>query len=250
MIKKAITLCLSVLSLSVVLTSQQVPSPIREVFFIKSRTETPAIPPLIRIGVEMAANAYFKLSLEGTVVKAGLFPKGFNSFAVPTHSLIEKSGEVVYTLELRTESGVIQEEIVLDVRLEVTGIQKEAVQEIPTPEHRVSVYIDDELIASRKKTAEKTIPIKTKSPPLPPNYDPFKPDQSDNPMANSVSIFQVVGLAYHLIKGLTKKKDEGKRVPPIQKTQQITLNFVKRSPQGIEEQVRAEIRLKRGMSQA
>jgi hypothetical protein len=245
MIKKTLTFCLVVLCSEVALSAQKIHSVIDDIYLIERRVNTQSVAPReIRIGVEMATNAYFKLLYSGSILKAGLFPQGFNSVSIPTETLLKETGTHVFNLELKTKAEIIRKEIELDVQLEIKASSEEAEVKNKIPEHRVSIYIDDKLIASRTKTPENRIKVKVESPPLPHNYDPFKPDQTDNPMANSVSIFQVVGLAYHLIKGLTKKKDEGERIPSIRKTSLISLTFNRTNPQGIKKEVRAEIRLR------
>lgn len=244
MIKKALTFCFVLLSLSALILAQPELPLISDIYLIKSQAEISSIPALIRIGLEMTSNAYYKLSQEGVIITAGLFPKGFNSISIPTASLLEQPGEHVYILELKTESRLYQREIVLDVQIETEDPQKKTETKPQILEHKLSLYVDDQLVASLIKTQDKKIPVKTESPPLPKNYDPFNPDQLDNPLANSVSILQAVGLAYYLIKELTKKKDEGNRVPPIQKSSLITFTFNKKDTQGMEQEFKALIRLR------
>jgi len=251
---KSAVFWLAVLIFCLPLSAQSQEIQIEEIYLIKSRLEpSPQPPAQIRIGLEAAQSAFFKLIQEGNVVQAGLFPLGFNSISLPAPPLLEKSGKHTYILELKTETGLVRHEIVLDVRLywdETKKAETEEVQEeeIKDPqalitEHKVSLFINDELIASRIKILEHKLILPKKESNLPRNYDPFNPDPMDNPFVSSVDIMQAAGLAYQLIKDLIKKKDDSAAVPPIQKAQQISLAFRKKSLQGSETQARATIQL-------
>jgi hypothetical protein len=253
-IKKSAVFLLAVLNFCLSLSAQPRKILIEDIYLIKSRLDpSPQPPAQIRIGLEAAQNVFFKLFGDGNVIQAGLFPEGFNSITLPAPLLLEKSGEHTYILELKTETDLVRQEIVLDVRLYWEEIkeeenEEEQEEEIKDPqaltsEHKVSLFINDELIASRKKILEQKLMLPKKESNLPRNYDPFNPDPMDNPFVNSVDIMQAAGLAYQLIKGLVKKKAEGERVPPIQIARQISLNFKTKNPQGIETQVRATIQL-------
>lgn len=242
---------LAVLIFSLSLSAQSQNIQIEDIYLIKNRLDPSPLPPaFIRIGLEVAQNAYFKLIGDGNVIQAGLFPEGFNSISLPAPPLLEKSGEHTYTLELKTETGLVRHEIVLDVRLywDETKEEEEEEEEIEAPqvktsEHRVSLFFNDELIASRIKILEQKLILPKKESNLPRNYDPFNPDPMDNPFVNSVDIMQAAGLALMLIKDLVKKKDKGESVPPIQIARQISMNFRAKNPQGIETQARATIQL-------
>jgi hypothetical protein len=254
--KKSAFILLTVLIFCLSLSAQSQNIQIEDIYLIKNRLDpSPQPPAQIRIGLEVAQNAFFKLFREGNVIQVGLFPRGFNSVSLPAPPLLEKSGKHTYALELKTETGLVRHEIVLDVRLywEETKEEKneeegEEGEEIETPqvktsEHRISLFFNDELIASRKKILEQQLILPKKESNLPRNYDPFNPDPMDNPFVNSVDIMQAAGLAYQLIKDLVKKKDKGESVPPIQISRQISLSFRSKNPQGIEKQVRATIQL-------
>lgn len=250
-IKKSAVVLLVVLIFCLSLSAQSQKIQIEDIYLIKNRLDPSPLPPaFIRIGLEAAQNVYFKLIGDENVIQAGLFPRGFNSISLPAPPLLEKSGKHTYTLELKTETGLVRHEIVLDVRLywdEPNEVEEEEEEieapQVNTTEHRVSLFFNDELIASRKKILEQKLILPKKESNLPRNYDPFNPDPMDNPFVNSVDIMQAAGLAYQLIKDLVKKKDKGESVPPIQIARQISLNFRAKNPQGIETQVRATIQL-------
>lgn len=224
---------------------------IEDIYLIKNRLDLPsAAPSQIRIGLEISPNVFFKLLRQEDVIRAGLFPRGFNSISLPAAPLLQESGKHTFTLELKTETDLVRTEIALDVLLfwdETETEKKEGeeteIQQVKSNEHRVSLFINGELIASRKKILEQKLIMPKKESNLPRNYDPFDPHPMDNPFVNSVDIVQAAGLAYKLIKDLVKKKDRDESVPPIQIARQIALNFRAKNPLGIETQVRATIRL-------
>lgn len=225
---------------------------LKDIFIIKNRMYPSSLPPIeIRLGLEAAKNAFFKLIEGNTIIRAGLFPRGFNSISLPAAPLLMVSGEHPYVLELKTETDLVRYEIVLDVRLDrekdSAGAEEEREEEktmqVSTTEHKVSLYIDDELISSRIKILEQKLILPRKESPLPRNYDPFNPDPMDNPFVSSVDILQAAGLAFKVLKDIVTKKDEGESVPPIQMARQISLIFRRKDPQGTETEVRATIRL-------
>jgi hypothetical protein len=243
-IKKGIVLLLGLLLWEALSAAQTQEKPVEEIFLIKSRQDSfPFAPAKIRIGLEAAQKSYYKLIREEDVVQAGLFLQGFNSLALPASTVLEKSGKYVYSLELKTETEIVRYEVILDVIFEREEIQKRAPPTTETSEHTISLFIDNQWIASRKKILERELPLPEELPPLPPNYDPFNPDPMDNPFVNSVSIFQAAGLAYKIIKDLIDKKKVEERVPPIQKTNQISVDFLRKNLRGTDEIVEATVHL-------
>ena len=251
-IKKRSFFALATLIILVPFASPSQVDVLKDIFIIKNRLDPSPLPPAeIRLGLEAAQNAFFKLIEEDTIIRAGIFPRGFNSISLPAAPLLKISGKHPYVLELKTETDLIRYEIVLEVRLDLERNSEEAEEEkeeektiqISTTEHKVSVFIDDELIASRIKILEQKLILPLKESPLPRNYDPFNPDPMDNPFVSSVDILQAAGLALKVLKDIVTKKDERKSEPPIQMARQISLDFRRKNSQGAETQARATISL-------
>ena len=57
-------------------------------------------PDKIVIGVDIENPAYYKLSDDKKIIKAGLFNRGFNSFSLAAHELFDTSGSHIYILDL------------------------------------------------------------------------------------------------------------------------------------------------------
>ena len=224
--------------------AQQAEGLIEDIFLIKNPNEQLLNPPdQIRIRIDMAAPAYYKLLKERQILSAGIFPAGHNSLSIPTESFFEKTAKHTFALELKTEQGIFRTNIIFDIQMAVMEAPKKDEPEMHISEHKLSLYIEDQLVSSRIKQLEKTIPVEMELPPLPKNYDPFKPDQNDNFMSNSASILDALGLAYHLIKSATKKKDPGEQAQPLQYSHSMAVKFIKKNSKGVEEEVIAMIGL-------
>ena len=78
---------------------------------------------------------------------------------------------------------------------------------------------------------------------MPYNYDPNFPDKKD-PLANSVSIFTAIGLAYQLARGIQKKLNPPKKPAfVVQRKKAILATFRRRDSQGVEREVQASLKL-------
>lgn len=244
MFKKMALLILFFLLLGTVSAAQQEDSLIKGIFLIKNPTEKFVTPPLeIRIGIQMATPAYYKLSEKDVILGAGLLPVGVSSLSIPTESFFEKTAKHTFLLELKTEQGITRKDIILDIQIAIMETPKKMEPEQKVPEYKLSLYIENQLVSTQIKQMEKTIPIRTELPPLPKNYDPFKPKPEDNLIFNGVSIFDALGLAYNLVKSITKKKDRGEPVVTLQHTHSFSMKFFRKNSQGLIEEVIAMIGL-------
>ena len=210
MFKKAVLFILVFLLFGPVLTAQQGDGLIKEIFLIKNPNKiyvTP--PPIIRIGIDMTAPAYYKLLNEDIILSAGLLPKGINSLSIPTVSFFEKTAKHSFLLELKTEEAVTRKEFVLDIQMAKMEAPKKVEAKPDFSEHRLSLYIKNQLVSTRIKQQEIIPSIQKDLAPLPQGDDPFYiPKESDEMtrMRNTVSILQVLGMAYQLVKSAAKKK--------------------------------------------
>ncbi|MCJ7582083.1 MAG: hypothetical protein MUP98_16345, partial [Candidatus Aminicenantes bacterium] len=66
---------------------------------------------------------------------------------------------------------------------------------------------------------------------------------TDDLMSNRVSIIDALLMGYQLIKTVAKKKDREEPALPLQHTHSLTIKFLKKNPQGFEEEVIAMIGL-------
>ncbi len=244
MFRKKALLSIGILLLGSFLAAQQGNGLIKEIYLIKNLAIKYVTPPLeIRIGINMAAPAYYKLSNEDVILSAGLLPKGENSLSIPTKTFFEKKAKHTFSLELKTEKRITRKDIILDVQLAIMESPKKIEAKPDIHEHKLSLYIENQIVTTRIKHMDKKIPVQMELPPLPENYDPFKPKQRDDLMSDTVSIFAAIGLAYHLIKSATQKKDRDESSPTIQHTHSFSIKFLRKNPQGVEEEVIAMIGL-------
>jgi hypothetical protein len=218
---------------------------IKEIYLIKNPNKNYVTAPLeIRIGIDMTAPAYFKLSEKGNFINAGYLPKGDNSLSIPAESFFEKTERHTFSLELKTEKRITRKDIILDIQLAVleTPIKVEPKRDIS--EHKLSLYIENQLVSTKIKQQETIPSIQKELAPIPNNNDPFYvPKENDDLMRNTVSILDALGMAYQIIKSATKKKDSGESALPLQHTHSLSIKFLKKNPQGVEEEVIAMIGL-------
>jgi hypothetical protein len=245
MIKKYHLLFWIVLLFSTILTAQQGNDLIKEIFLIKNPNERSLSPPQqIRIGVDMSAQAYFKFSNEDTILRAGLLKKGVNYISISTELLFEKPATHTLQLELKKEDLIIRKDILLDIQLAVmeTPIKVEA--EPVISEHKLSLFIENQLVSSRIKQQKIIQPIQKDLSRIQPAGDPFYvPKESDILMRNTVSIIDALLMSYQLIKSVAKKKTREEPELGLQHTHSLSIKFLRENPQGVEEEVIAMIGL-------
>ncbi len=202
-------------------------------------------PDQLVIGLEMASDAYFKLSDENQVLKGGLFLKGYNSFSLETGGLFEEGGTRRYFLELKVDDFIVRREVEISAQSDSYLSVKKVESETKNYEYLISMYIGDELVAFSKKLSPAPPPLKIDVPLGKGVYQPFGPVKKDDPFMNSFSIQDAVAVIYQTIKELTKGK--GKELSePVRAKQQVTVNFKRRNSQGLEEEVKIFLTLKKG----
>lgn len=202
-------------------------------------------PDQLVIGLEMASDAYFKLSDEKQVLKGGLFLKGYNSFSLEVGGLFEEGGTRFYFLELKVDDFIVRREIEINVQSDSYLSVKKVESETRNYEYLLSMYVGDELVAFSKKLSPTPPPLKIDVPIGKGVYQPFGPVKKDDPFLNSFSIQNAVAGVYELIKELTKGKGK-EQSAPVQKKQQVIVTFKRRNSQGLEEEVKIFLTLKKG----
>ncbi len=245
--KKKALLSIVFLLLSSLATAQQGDGLIKEIFLIKNPNQTYVTAPHeIRISLNMIAPAYYKLSNEDIFLSAGYLPRGVNFLSIPTKSFFEKTATHSFLLELKTEKAVTRKDIVLDIQLAIMDAPKKTKPEPETPEQKLTLYIENQLVSIRMKQLEMIPAIQKDLATVPRNTDPFyvpKERERELPIKNTISIIDTLLMGYKLIRTLTKKKDEGEPRLALQHTHSLTIQFFRKNPQGIEEEVIAMIGL-------
>lgn len=245
MIKKSHLLFSIVLLFSTILTAQQGNDLIKEIFLIKNPNERSLSPPQqIRIGVDMAARAYFKFSNEDMILRAGLLSKGVNYISISTESLFEKTETHTLHLELKKDDLIIRKDILLDIQMAVMETPIKVETEPVISEHKLSLFIENQLVSTRIKQQKIIQPIQKDLARIKPAGDPFYvPKESDDLMRNTVSIIDALLMGYQLIKSVTKKKNREEPELALQHTHSLSIKFLRKNPQGVEEEVIAMIGL-------
>lgn len=212
---------------------------------------TPNPPGKLNLGIEAIAQAPYKLSFEDEVISAGILHKGLNIIVFDTQHMFLKSDNYQYELSLMSGGKEFKQPftltVELDAEMEESEAEVEPQVELLERELALSLYINDQLFAARSKKQVEPLSMEFKLPPMPQNYDPFNPNPQDDPMMNSVSILNAVGLAYYLARQVIFKEGES-RPPanPLRIRKQITSIFLRRNPLGIEQEVKAILTLTSG----
>ena len=245
MIKKSYLLFWIVLLFSAILTAQQQDDLIKEISLIKNPNKKYVTAPLeIRIGIDMADPAYYKLSNEDNILSAGLLPKGVNYLSIPTKSFFEKTAKHTFSLELKTETGINRKDIVLDIQLAIMEAPKKIEAKPYIHEHKLSLYIENQLVSTRIKHQKMIPPIQEDLALVPRNTDPFfVPKEKDALMRNTLSIIDALLMGYQLVQSIAKKKNREEPELGLQHTHSLSIKFFRKNPQGVEEEVIAMIGL-------
>jgi len=245
MVKKTILLCLGLILLGSTLAAQQGDELINGIFLIKNPNEIISYPPQhIRIGIDMAAQAYFKLLNEEMIISAGILHKGMNSLSIPSDTFFDKTDKFTLHLELKRGIIITRKDIVLDIQLAVMEKpEKEIIGKSPS-EYKISLFIEDQLISTKIKQVETVPSIQQDLAQVQPPDNPFYvPKETDNLMRNTVSIIDALLMGYQLIKSVAKKKNREEPELALQHTHSLAIKFLRKNPQGVEEEVIAMIEL-------
>lgn len=223
---------------------------ITEIAFISTQADniflTQGILPL---DIEISNDAYYKFSNEKEVIKAGLFKAGFNLIGLDIIPVLEKSGTYTYFLEVKNGNLILKREIDLEADVHSPFLVPKASPAIPKinpMEYKLSMYVNGQLILTSQKI-EKSVALKLD---MHPSKNPFgfKPDYwvtRNNPGQNYVSILDAIGVAYQLLKDLLKKKKSGgTESSKIKKLQEISIAYKRKDTDGVEKEIRAQIKLK------
>lgn len=214
----------------------------------------------LAMGVDMAREAYFKVSDDRGPLVGGLFHKGWNVLAIKTPSF-EQAGTIVYNMDLKAGTISVRKKIRLDVDLMEEepptavpsdqqppagkGAASAGEPDLKTRGYTLSLYLDDQLILSGTKFPTRTADYHINLPPLfPDGYKPWLPPNRQTSMVtNSTSILSAIGLIADLIKGILSKKKKQPALLKIPKTRERSFAFLRYDKAGRSREVRVRLTL-------
>jgi hypothetical protein len=218
---------------------------VSEIFLVDDEMYRKYVPPgEIILGLEMEANALYKLSAEDEILRGGLLRKGFNSLRISTRGFFEKSDSHVLVLEMKSDDSLEKKEITFEVRLMPVFMVQKRGEERKKYEYSVSLFIGGRLIYSTKKIPLSDITFKLDLPPSQGVYNPFGQIDGMYKPIQSVSILDAIAGIYSLVNTLGSGKNKENRDENIQRKKQIETTFVKSDARGDVWQWRALIQLK------
>lgn len=229
--RTAVVFCLFLLGTVPVSPQQQKTALVFNVGLVSGQAGYRPHPPAkLLLGAELLVDVNYKLSCEDEVVRAGNLEAGFNVIDIETRHWFDRSGEYRFVFEVKSDEQLEQIPFTLLIELdsEPTPPESEISEGVVQPkEYSLTLFLDDELLATGSKPVSFQMPTDFDIPIMPRNYDPNDPNSYRDPLANSVSILDAVGLAYYLARDILKQ-DEAKRPSVTLKIQkQITLSYMR-----------------------
>lgn len=200
-------------------------------------------PSQLIVGLNLNQVAYYKLIHKGSTLRGGRFLKGFNSFSIETNDFFRGSGAHAYTLELKVEDRIIQQEFEIVVEMDDNAPPAKKNPPFEKKEYTVLMYIGEQLVASSKKLPTVEPSRHIEMPPPPYQIDPYASAAEPDYKVTGVPILATAMALYQTIKDLTTKKDKEVRPPPVQKKSTILSAFLRSSPDGQVYQANATISL-------
>jgi hypothetical protein len=217
---------------------------VSEIFLVDDEMYRKYVPPgEVILGVEMEAEALYKISAQNEILRGGLLRRGFNSLRLSTRGFFEKSDSHVFVLEMKSDDSLEKREITIDVRLLPVYMVQKRGEERKKYEYSVSFFIGGRLIYSTKKIPLSDITFKLDLPPSQGVYNPFGQIDGMYKPPQSFSILDAIAGIYSLVNALDSGKDKENRDQTIQRKQQIETTFVKSDTRGNVWQWRALIQL-------
>jgi hypothetical protein len=246
-----IGILLIVYLLSAVLLSGQEPSGlVLDLGFLGGPLISAPTPPTsLNLGVELSRQAHFKLFRGEDVLDAGLLNPGFNVLRIDVSGFFQASSTRTLVLELKEEGRLERKHLTLLVKLDQGSETPGETQEPKPPvsqldkEYSLSLYVDQRLMAANRKKAVESIAFDLKLPPMPRNYNPFNPDAHRDPMTNTFSIFDALGMAAQMASKLLRKPKAASPANVLRPLRQIRVEFFRKTPQGLEQPVTATLTL-------
>jgi len=201
-----------------------------------------APPDKLVLALDVQKKGFYKLFHKEKMIKGGYFGEGFNTLAIPTAGLFEKTGHHKYLLEFKVGKLILVKEIEFDIQVDEPLTLPQQKKPHRTFDHELSLYVEGRRIASSLKHSPAEKPDDWGGDKKVP-YVPVTPPKESNMRSSSFSIFSALGLAAQLIKGLAKK-DIIPSVPPPLEVKMMTLTYTDSSDAGGKKELHASIRLK------
>jgi len=215
---------------------------------VAGRDEQLSHPPSkLDLGIEMLGEANYKLFYKQEVVRAGLLRSGINILSIETRDWFERSGEHRFLLEILSGRQLEQTPFSIQVELDsdesLTG-SGEGTSVIQPKAYSLSLFLDENLLASHVKPVKLNIPADFDIPIMPRNYNPNDPTSHRDPLANSFSIFDALGLAYYLARQALSKDEKKTPAMSLSIRKQLTVNYMRTRSQGGERKASAILTFK------
>jgi hypothetical protein len=219
---------------------------IREVYLIRNdSTEGDRQPDKLLVGVDLSADAYYKLIYKEDIVRAGLLQRGPNvvDFTVP-HLFRETASHLfILAVKARSRNIILQKEIKIDITL--SGSDEPDVEGADTKQidTRLSMFVKDRLVAQKTKSiAPLRLTSKSRLEPAAIDYGIYNPVDGSYPNLDNSS-FSVLTLAGLAIRAIKKSKSQKRQQREIEKCSSIQIAFFREDEQGDREKYDLTIRL-------
>jgi hypothetical protein len=186
-------------------------------------------PGKLTIGLQVQAEALYKLSFKDRIIDAGAFKKGFNLLVLSAQDFFIKSDAHIFMLECKAGDWEIKKEIAIDIGLVPLYVVQKGGEERKKHEFTVSFFVGDQLIYATKKFSLSDISFKIELPPSEGRYDPFGLIDDVKRPPEGIGILGAVAALYQIAKSLSPRaeKKDADTDAEIQKKQRIETTFLK-----------------------
>ncbi len=217
--------------------------------------ESSSPPARLEVGLDLLNTAYYRLSGAGGTLAGGLWQGGFHILRLPFSGGYDRTGNIVFDLDLKVGSTVIRKRITVSVDVQSSPVftlppvvpAPASARPAPPPprsvDGEVSLYVGDKLILTSKKLSSKPSPLKIPIPgPSPWGTKPYMAPRKDSPQLNQVSILDAVSLAIQAIKDIGKKRKAASVSPPsYRKVPALGFDFTRPGTSGTEVRYKASV---------
>jgi hypothetical protein len=219
---------------------------IREVYLIRhDSTEGDRVPDKLLVGVDLFADAYYKLIYKENTIRVGLLQRGPNVVDFTVAHLFRETASHTYILAVKARSRniILQEEIKIDIAL--SGLDEPDVEGTETKQvdTRLSMFVKDQLVAQKTKSHPPLrLTGKSRLEPAAIDYGIYNPVNGSYPTldSSSFSVLTLAGLAFRAIK---KSKIQKRQQREIKKYSSIQTAFFREDEQGVRKKYDLTIRI-------
>jgi hypothetical protein len=246
--KSAVTLYLFLMGVVLVLGQQEKTALVFNVGLVSGQAgHRPHPPSKLLLGAELLVDVNYKLFHGDEVIRAGMLRSGFNVINIETRHWFERSSEHTFVLEVKSGEQLEQIPFLLLIELDSGGTPPaaEAGEAVVQPkEYSLALYLDEKRLATRAKAVSFQMPTDFDIPIMPRNYDPNRPDSHRDPLANTFSILDAVGLAYYLAREAFARDEDKKTSLNLRLQRQMTISYMRSAVSGGEKKVSATLTFK------